>query len=252
VAVVRRGRAAGLALALGLSFVAFGCSSPAPKPPVIINTATSTQYYSVQGMSAIAIFDEIDRTNLVEKSGQRAIGLTAADWKLSSDGPCNAPALTVSLTLVVTLPRHEMPDALRGDVRRHWDLFAARVAAHEQRHVDIFLEGAKALKGSMDAALAKAVSCADVEKAAEAVWKSEQAAVERAQEKFHVEDTAKNQAERGPLQSQLDGNRTRLATLEAELKRPGVTGEQHNTLATEYNRLVAESNDLVEALNWIR
>lgn len=249
---MRRERTAGLALTLGLSLGVFGCSSPAPKPPVIVNTATSTQYYAVQGMSASAIFDEIDRTNLVEKSGQRAIGLTAADWKLSSDGPCNAPALTVTLTLVVTLPRHELPDVLVGDVRRHWERFAARVAEHEQRHVDIFLEGAKALKAGMDAALAKASSCTDIEKAVETVWAREQAAVERAQEKFHVEDTAKNQSERGPLQSQLDGNRTRLATLEAELKRPGVTGEQHNTLATEYNRLVAESNDLVEALNWIR
>jgi predicted secreted Zn-dependent protease len=250
--VGRRARAASLALTLGAGVAVLGCSSPAPKPPVIVNTSTSTQYYPVQGMSAAAIFDEIDRTNLFEKSGQRAIGLTAATWKLASEGPCNAPALTVTLTLVVTLPRHELPQALTGDVRRHWERFAARVAEHEQRHVDIFLEGVKAMKTSMDAALAKAASCADVEKAAETVWTREQAAVDAAQEKFHVEDTARSQAERGPLQSQYDGNRTRLTSLEAELKQPGLSSEQHSALASEYNRIVAETNDLAEALNWIR
>ncbi len=249
---MRRARAAGIALTLGLSLGLLGCSSPAPKPPVLINTSVSTQYYPVQRTSASAIFDEIDRNNLVEKSGQRAVGLTTAGWKLASDGPCNAPSLTVTLTLVVTLPRHEQPNVLTGDVRRNWERFAARVAAHEQRHVDIFLDGAKAMKAGMDAALANASSCAEIEKSVDAVWTREQAAVDRAQEQFHVEDTAKNQAERGPLQSQLDGNRTRLAGLEAELKGPGVTREHHGTLAEEYNRLVAETNDLIEALNWIR
>jgi predicted secreted Zn-dependent protease len=41
------------------------------------------------------------------------------------------------LHLVVMLPRHETPDDLPADLRGRWERFVARVAAHEQRHVDI-------------------------------------------------------------------------------------------------------------------
>src|SRR3989442_9971211 len=41
------------------------------------------------------------------------------------------------------LPRHETADDLPADLRDRWERFVARVAAHEQRHVDIYLEGAK-------------------------------------------------------------------------------------------------------------
>ena len=122
----------------------------------------STEYYPVRGTSAAEIFEEITRNGLVEKTGQPAIGLTAAEWKLASEGPCNAPSLTITLSLVVTLPRHEQPEVLRGDVRRHWERFAARIAAHEQRHVDIFVDGANAMKASMETPRAKGASCAEI------------------------------------------------------------------------------------------
>ena len=218
----------------------------------MVKRSTSTEYYLVRGTTAAAIFDEIDKNGLVEKSGQRTIGLTTVAWKLAAEGVCSAPSLTITATLVVTLPRHEHPEFLPGDVRRHWERFAARVAAHEQRHVDIFLDGANSMKASMEAARAKGSSCAEVEKAIDELWARGQAEIDRAQEQFHVEDGAKNQAERGPLQADLNVNKERLAALEAEMRRPGVAREEHAKLADEYNRLVASTNDLIEGLNWTR
>ncbi|HEV8587124.1 MAG TPA: DUF922 domain-containing protein [Methylomirabilota bacterium] len=240
-------RALAAALVLGLS----GCASP-PQPPVVVKTNVSTQYYALHGTTSAAIFDEIDRNNLFETSGQRAIGLTTADWKLTSEGLCSAPSLTITLTLVVTLPRHEQSGALPENVRRHWERFVARVAAHEQRHADIFLEGAKAMKTGMETARAKGLSCAELEKLIDGLWKNEQAEIDQAQQRFHLEDSAKSHADRDPLQGQVDGNRTRLAGLEGEMRRSGVTREEHGRLAEDYNRLVAETNDLIEALNWTR
>ena len=210
----------------------------------------STEYYPVRGSTAAAIFDEIARNGLVEKTGQPAIGLTSVDWKLASEGPCNAPALTITLRVVVTLPRHEQPEVLHGDVRRHWERFVARVAAHEQRHVDIFVDGAKSMKASMETTRAKGASCAEVEKAIDALWTRGQAEIDRAQNQFHVEDSAKSKAERGPMQADLDANKARLAALEAEIRRPGVSRDEQAKLADEYNQLVAAINDLIEGLNW--
>src|SRR3989442_8121842 len=82
------------------------------------------------------------------------------------------------------LPRHETADDLPADLRDRWERFVARVAAHEQRHVDIYLEGAQAMKARLEATRT-AVSCADVEKAIDAEWRAAQADVARARAAVH-------------------------------------------------------------------
>lgn len=231
-----------------------GCSSPPPAPPrqpVAVETSVSTRYYQVRGTTTAAIFASIDANGLVEKSGQHAIGLTSVDWKMSSGEvdvravPCTFPSLTVTLQLVVTLPRHETPDELPADLRDRWERFVARIAAHEQRHADIYLEGATAMKARLEATQKAAGSCADLQKAIDAAWAAQQADIESAQAQFHVEDGAKNQSERESLQARLDVNRARLAAMEAEIR-------QRRAPPEDYDRLVADTNDLIDALNWAR
>src|SRR5439155_4632657 len=151
--VSARSVVAALALLAGPGLTA--CSSPPPAPPrqpAGVETSVSTGYYPVRGTTTAAIFAAIDANGLVETSGQRAVGMTSVEWKLTSGDvdvravPCVFPSLTVMLHLVVMLPRHETPDDLPADLRDRWERFVARVAAHEQRHVDIHLEGAKAMK----------------------------------------------------------------------------------------------------------
>jgi len=278
VSVRRAGAALTLLAGLGLT----ACASPPPSPPrqpVAIETSVSTRYYSVRGTTTPAIFAAIDANGLVETSGQRALGLTSADWKLGSGDvdaravPCVFPSLTVTLQLVVMLPRHETPNELPADLREQWERFVARVAAHEQRHVDIYLEGANAMKTRLEATRTTA-SCAALEKAIDAAWRAAQADIERAQAQFHAEDETRTRSEREALQARLDGARSRLEPVNveihrldaelADLRRQVDAGRaelvaQHNALAgkrgelaEEYNRLVADANGLIDALNWAR
>lgn len=257
------------------------CSSPPParaRQPAVVETGVSTTYYPVRGTTTAAIFAAIDANGLVER-GQRAVGLTSAEWKLTSGDvdvravPCVFPSLTVTLHLVVTLPRHEAPEVLPGDIRDHWERFVARVAAHEQHHVDIYLEGAKAMKARLEA-LRTAVSCADLEKAIDAAWRAQQADIERGQTEFHAKDETTARSEREAVQARLDGARAQLEPVEAEIRRLDTeladlrrqvdAGRadlvaQHNALAgrrralgEEYSRLAADANSLIDALNWTR
>ncbi len=216
---------AALALLAGAGLTA--CSSPPPAPPrqpAVVETSVSTRYYPVLGTTAPAIFTAIDASSPVQTSGQRAVGMTSAEWKLTSDDvdvravPCVFPSLTVTLHLIVMLPRHEAPEVLPGDLRARWERFAARVAAHEQRHVDIYLEGAKAMKARLEATRT-AVSCADLEKAIDAECRAQQADIERAQAEFHAVDETTARSEREALQARLDGTRARLEPADAEIRR---------------------------------
>jgi predicted secreted Zn-dependent protease len=272
---------AALVLLAGLGLTA--CSGPAPAPPrqpVGVETQVSTRYYPVRGMTTAAIFTAIDANGLVDaRSGRRAVGMTSVEWKLTSGDvaaravPCVFPSLTVTAHLVVTLPRHETPDDLPADLRDRWERFVARVAAHEQRHVDIYLEGAKAMKARLEATRT-AVSCADLEKEIDAAWRAQQADIERAQDEFHAVDEATARSEREALQARLDGTRARLEPVDAEIRRldteladlrrqvdagradlvaqHNALIEQRRALAEDYNRLVADANGLIDALNWAR
>ena len=278
--MIARPVVAALALLAGPGLTA--CSSPppaAPRQPVGVETSVSTRYYPVRGTTTAAIFAAIDANGLVDTSGQRAVGLTSAEWKLTSGEvdvravPCVFPSLTVMLHLVVMLPRHEAPEALPADLRDRWERFVARVAAHEQRHVDIYLEGATAMQARLEATRT-AVSCADGEKAIDAAWRAQQADIERAQAEFHAVDETTARSERESLQARLDGTRARLEPVNAEIRRLDTeladlrrqvdAGRadlvaQHNALAgrrgalaDEYNRLVADANGMIDALNWAR
>jgi predicted secreted Zn-dependent protease len=271
---------AALALLAGPGLTA--CSSPPPAPPrqpVGVETSVSTNYYPVRGTTTAAIFAAIDANGLVETSGQRAVGVTSAERKLTSGDvdvravPCVFPSLTVMLHLVVMLPRHETPDDLPADLRGRWERFVARVAAHEQRHVDIYLEGAKAIKTRLEATRT-AVSCANLEKAIDAEWRAQQTDLERAQAEFHAVDETTARSEREALQARLDGTRARLEPVDAEIRRldteladlrrqvdagradlvapHNALNGQRRALAEEHNRLVADVNGLIDALNWAR
>jgi predicted secreted Zn-dependent protease len=277
-----RARSAVAALALLASPGLAACSSPPPAPPrqpAVVETSVSTRYYPVRGTTTAAIFAAIDANGLAESSGQRAVGLTSAEWKLTSGDvdaravPCVFPSLTVMLHLVVTLPRHESPDDLPFDLRGRWERFAARIAAHEQRHVDIYLDGAKAMKERLEATRT-AVTCGDLEKAIDAAWRAQQADIERAQAEFHATDETTARSEREALQARLDDTRVRLEPVGAEIRRldaeiadlrrqvdagradlvaqHSALAGRRGALAEEHNRLVADANGLIDALNWAR
>jgi septal ring factor EnvC (AmiA/AmiB activator) len=143
----------------------------------------------------------------------------------------------------------------------------------EYNCVDIYLEGANAMKARLEATWTE-VSCAGLEKEIDAAWRAQQADIERAQDEFHAVDETTARSEREALQARLDGTRAqlepgdaeirRLDTELADLRRQVDAGRadlvaQHNALieqrravAEDYDRLVADANGLIDALNWAR
>jgi predicted secreted Zn-dependent protease len=150
--------------------------------------------------------------------------LAAAEWRIDWNGMetrpalCSSEPMTITLNLVVTLPRHDRLNDLSQDIMMNWQRFAARVAAHEQRHVAIYLDGAKRLKTRMEAILTKRSSCSELENKIRSISASQEAETEKAQDDFHLEDEAKIQDDRKPLQVQIDINQTRLTAINSEMQ----------------------------------
>ena len=244
-AILVRGRSSSPALVglLALPLVVAGCAGlqPAAREWVKLRTSTSTQYYMVRGNTTRAIFDAIDSNGLSDGKGRRAVGLTVVHWNLGGalqSGPssCDTASVTIALDLSVTLPQLDQRDGLSPDLEAKWQRFAARVAAHEQRHVDIYLDGAKRMKRRLEVALARLSSCAALQTTIQDIWRSQQAETEEDQERFHLDDDARLQTDRTPLQSRIDANRARLTGLEsaaraADLDLEGLTRQMNATSA---------------------
>src|SRR5262249_32630648 len=141
------------------------------------------------------------------------------DWEMGSQGlegrggVCEPASVTITVNIVVTPPGHKRLNHLPPGIKGQWPPFAARRAAPEQGHVDIYLGGASRMKSRMEALLSEPGSCAKLDKTIHALWVSEQADVEKAQDQFHVEDDAKSQNDRRPLQAKIDVNQKRLSAI---------------------------------------
>jgi len=284
---------------------------PPPQPSVKLITTTATTYYSVHGTTTSRIFEQIEANGLVETDGKRAMGLAVANsevewnaraivaggsmgWRRfeTDDVPagalCTPESVTITLNLVVTLPRHERLDDLSNDLRERWQHFAAAVAAHEQRHVDIFVNRANAAKTRIEAVLRNWASCADLERTVRNLWTNHEAETKEAQHEFDAEDRARILNDRKPLQAAIDTKKTRLTALTTEVQQLDATLEdlsrragavrgkvdtvkteiakangtcsrpteriqrlcrQYNALVTTHNALVAEHASVVERRN---
>jgi predicted secreted Zn-dependent protease len=190
---------------------------------VALRTNTSTEYYPVRGATTRAIFDAIDGNGLSDTKGRRAVGLTTAHWELGGvlwSGPssCDNASVTIHLKLVVTLPQLDSAEGRSPDLEAKWQRFAAGVATHEQRHVDIYVDGAKTMKTRMETALGRPSSCVALQTAIQSIRSSQQAEIDENQERFHLEDERRIETDRIPLQAQIDANKARLTALEAEAR----------------------------------
>lgn len=235
----------------------WGCAGVAPTPTptphrerVSLKTSSSTRYYPVRGTTTLAIFDDIDRNGLFDSKAHRAVGLTSADWNMdwqgreTRPGLCGTTSVSITLNLVMTLPQHKRLSELPPDVTASWGRFAAGVAAHEQRHVDIYLDGARRVRTLMETILARPASCAELGSKIRSLWASQQADIERAQDQFHIADDARRRDDRKPLQAQIDINQGRLSALSSEMKaldqNLAVLKRRHDTTQAEFNTIQAE------------
>jgi predicted secreted Zn-dependent protease len=214
-----------------------GGSSPTPTPEdspgiivptsapngdrVQLETSVTTEYYTVHGLTTKDIFTEIDNNGLTDSAGRKAIGLTTTHWSYSwsrsGSSECSITSMSIDLNLVVSLPRHEKVNDLPETIRAKWQSFAAGVAAHEQRHVDIALSGARRLRDDM-ASISGRSSCSALEEEVKDAWSRGQEKITEDQNRFHLDEDGRLAALRRPLETQIGANRSRMSDLEQRIR----------------------------------
>lgn len=203
------------------------CSGSAAEPAPLdqaarihVQTRVSTEFYPVRGSTAEAIFAYLARNGPTNEAGERGTGLTSARWTYSWQGrmrgsSCRIESMTISLDIKVVLPRHETPESLKPATLERWLGFAQGVAAHEQRHVEIHLEGADSIEARMEA-IEPQPSCDVLEAVVARAWNEEQAIIDARQAAFHREEDLRLQQQRAPVEAKIVAARTTLGALLAE------------------------------------
>lgn len=185
-----------------------------------VNVTQRQNTYSVTGVTTDAIFDSIER-NAPRLAGTVALGVARIEtnytWKETfRDGKCAVESMTVNLTLTVTLPTHLQIGSLSPSIRPKWDAFVNEIASHEQRHVDIYIEGPREMTNAI-LAIPNDPSCAALDLQVRRVWNEQLNLVEVRQEAFHVEDRARTDERQRPVKMQIDAARARIAGLSAQI-----------------------------------
>lgn len=189
---------------------------------IALETSVETEYYTVEGQTTEAIFGFIEREGPTDGEGKRGSGLTSVTWGYEweggpESGDCSIRSMTISAEIVVTLPRHVAPDTLPQQIGANWDSYAAGVAEHEQRHIDIYEQGAQELKQRMKE-IGAFPSCDALENEIKRVWAEEQSAINERQSEFHDQEFERLSGQREPLAAQIDANRARIDDLSAQIR----------------------------------
>jgi predicted secreted Zn-dependent protease len=150
--------------------------------------------------------------------------------------------MTIRADIAVLLPRHANEAALPPSLRKNWEAYEEGVAVHEQRHVDIYLDGAQDIKTLMSE-IGRQKDCSTLETKVETVWSDEQDRINGLQQAFHHEEDLRLAAKRQPLEAQIQANRTKLNGLQSQIS---ALERRISSLKSELNSLDAQL-DSVEA-----
>jgi predicted secreted Zn-dependent protease len=121
-----------------------------------------------------------------------AVGLTvhsvsyqwSPETKASS---CMMAGASFVIAIVVHIPEATTREGMTSVESRKWDLLVSKIKAHEQRHVDIFLQGAKSLPQALEGVRASP-KCDDLEKSIQAAIKKIAAETDRRNRDFDADD----------------------------------------------------------------
>ena len=254
VSLARRVRPVSLCLAALLLLLAACKDEAAPEPTptldlsgerVVVETSVSTAYYDVEGATTEAIFSFVERNGPTDGEGKRGSGLTSVTWGyewqgMRSGDSCAIRSMTIRADIVVTLPRHANEAALDPAIRAHWQRYAEGVAAHEQRHVDIYRDGALKLKTLMQQ-IPALDSCGLLEGEIGRIWSEQQDSINRAQAAFHEEEALRLAAQRQPLAARIEQNRASLASLQSRI---AALDQQLRSLRAEIDDLDKQIDDV--------
>jgi predicted secreted Zn-dependent protease len=224
-----------------------GSGSAIESEGVKLESSQATSYYDVQGLTTEDIFRYIEANGPTLEDGTRGSGITsvvwAYNWTGSEDGGgCKIDSMTIHADIAVLLPRHASDAALPEGLRDHWKDYEEGVAVHEQRHVDIYLDGAEDIRTVMSE-IGRQDDCQTLETRVESAWSTEQARINGLQQQFHHEEDLRLAARRQPLEAQIQANRARLSSLQSQI---GSLDRRISGLKNELTSLDAQL-DSVEA-----
>lgn len=209
-----------------VAVVAVACGVPTASPQAsprvnLVTNVSPTKYYTVYGTTTEEILASIKAKGPQDSSGKPGSGLAESNIKFDGSnrtarGSCAISLMTITLDLTITLPVLDNPNMVSASVLRKWERFAAEVANHEQRHVDIYLGGAERLRQAIEA-IGPKPTCPSLDDEIQRVWMSEDRLIDNEQENFHAAEELRLAALRAPLQSQLDASKAQLDALNSEI-----------------------------------
>jgi predicted secreted Zn-dependent protease len=210
---------------------------------VKLEVTQSSTTYGVYGSTGDEILSYIEAHGPVDDRGQRASGVThyssRLDWRPDGNQrSCTIESMTIFVSLQVVLPALDPSASVTPDVRARWTQFAAGVASHEQRHVDIYLAGVERIRDLM-LTLESADGCRALESQVNDVWNSQQALLDQEQEQFHADEKRRVEGLRAPLRTQIDAARAQLESVTSEIR----------TLDSTLASLTAQLSAVRELLN---
>ena len=222
-----RPAANGGALSSGATPVSRTTGAVLPDPAVAaaervnVSLSRSSQTYQVSGSTPDELLSYIENYGPVDDKGQRASGVThytsRLDWRSNGDQPaCAIASMTIYVDLQVVLPALDSTANPSLGVRASWTQFANGVAAHEQRHVDIYTAGADGMKERM-LAIQPTGGCSALESQVNNIWTGQQQAIDAEQELFHQDERRRVDAARAPLKVRIDANRAQLDSYNAQI-----------------------------------
>lgn len=155
-----------LKLVLGVAILFTACA-PAIRAEVIFDK--SVRYYAVGGRSATEIDRELARRGPMSRNtGMRHPGTTQITFGgevsyVAQAGRCRVGAVKVKLKTRITLPSWKNRAKAGPQMMLIWDTLAADIRRHEERHVEIALNNARALDERLRA-MPPARNCAALQK----------------------------------------------------------------------------------------
>jgi predicted secreted Zn-dependent protease len=167
---------------------------------VTVTVTVERKTFLVQGCTegelAIAAVKNIPDSAKKNTPGLRwdgdALGLTVQslsyEWSLDAKGSsCMIASASIVIAIVVHIPEATTREGMSSVESKKWDLLVSKIKTHEQRHVDIFLQGAKSLPQALEAVRVSS-KCGDVDKSIQAAMKKIATETDRRNKNFDVQD----------------------------------------------------------------
>ena len=133
---------------------------PAPAPGPAATSAlrasivATEQYYDIDGSSAGALRDQINRLGPKDESGKSRDALTvwSIEWgygAASRPDDCVLRDVKVTLTVTVTLPRWKPPASASAELLKSWQAYLKAVRVHEAGHRTIAERNAREVMAAL-------------------------------------------------------------------------------------------------------